>query len=794
MIKKLKNGFTLVELVIVIAVIAILAAVLIPTFAGVLARAHESARLTRARNAKDEYLTSNDKILPEDLDGYIIEVDDHYYQVSANGALKGIDSESMAFMILNEVAANITDQEVVIYTFSAPGFYNGDDFTVFTSSNISTYMTIENGLLSSVVASQFDGATKIILPNSVTSIGTNIFNDSNFADLKTLKASNLANIGDNAFKDCANLKGINSDVLIEVVGNSAFENCYAIETIGLSETATIGNNAFKNCYYLYTVVFTDDPDSIEAISAKVDKKLTTTMIVSPSASTLTLGDNVFNGCYNLNSVALPDNVTLSESTFTGSCLYEIYTTSDAVIAGSNGLTASTTILTDPALTKIRTASGVRYYDDGETCVAIGFDNTVQNIVLESDCTGVDNYAFYNSGITSIAIGSSVTSIGDYAFSECVGLTNASIYNVSTNIGNFIFLNCSNLVEISLRYSGSDMIGGNNILQGCVALTRITINVEAVNKLGAQNDYKFGRLFCDSYSSSNYDLESGYYPAENIDVIITGSGQINNYSFATFRVRAVTLANTITDIAVGAFKSCTTLETINLNNVSNYIYNEAFYGCIALNNITLENVKYIRQSAFYGCTALTEIVIPATTRELGSNAFSNSGLQSVVLNYDKTNGLPINYTSFASCSSLQTFTVSTDALDKMSTNHFSGLFNSILPNIDVTVTVTENTNYIRASAFSNFRKFKSITISDGVTEIQPSAFSYSNLTTISIPTSVTIIGYRAFEGCVSLTSVAFADTITTWDVSSNTNYNVSNAATNANNFKNAYKTSTWYKNN
>ena len=36
MIQKVKKGFTLVELVIVIAVIAILAAVLLPTFAGVI--------------------------------------------------------------------------------------------------------------------------------------------------------------------------------------------------------------------------------------------------------------------------------------------------------------------------------------------------------------------------------------------------------------------------------------------------------------------------------------------------------------------------------------------------------------------------------------------------------------------------------------------------------------------------------------------------------------------------------------------------------------------------------------
>ena len=44
-------GFTIVELVIVIAIIAILAAVLMPTFSGMITRANESAALQEARNS-----------------------------------------------------------------------------------------------------------------------------------------------------------------------------------------------------------------------------------------------------------------------------------------------------------------------------------------------------------------------------------------------------------------------------------------------------------------------------------------------------------------------------------------------------------------------------------------------------------------------------------------------------------------------------------------------------------------------------------------------------------------------
>lgn len=55
-----KKGFTLVELVIVIAVIAILAAVLIPTFATVIEKGKKSSRLQTAQNALKMALAEED--------------------------------------------------------------------------------------------------------------------------------------------------------------------------------------------------------------------------------------------------------------------------------------------------------------------------------------------------------------------------------------------------------------------------------------------------------------------------------------------------------------------------------------------------------------------------------------------------------------------------------------------------------------------------------------------------------------------------------------------------------------
>ena len=77
-----KRGFTIVELVIVIAVIAILASVLIPTFTNVVKAANKSKALQEARNAYTDYLanyvTEHKGSLPGDL---CIQSGEYYFEV-----------------------------------------------------------------------------------------------------------------------------------------------------------------------------------------------------------------------------------------------------------------------------------------------------------------------------------------------------------------------------------------------------------------------------------------------------------------------------------------------------------------------------------------------------------------------------------------------------------------------------------------------------------------------------------------------------------------------------------------
>jgi hypothetical protein len=77
-----------------------------------------------------------------------------------------------------------------------------------------------------------------------------------------------------------------------------------------------------------------------------------------------------------------------------------------------------------------------------------------------------------------------------------------------------------------------------------------------------------------------------------------------------------------------------------------------------------------------------------------------------------------------------------------------------------VTIPDSVTSIGGSAFSWCSSLTSVTIPDSVTSIGDAAFyGYSSLTSVTIPDSVTSIGRAAFYGCSSLTSITIPDSVT-----------------------------------
>ena len=119
--KNNRKGFTIVELVIVIAVIGILATVLVPTFSNITSKANNSAALQEARNTYTEYL-AHDSIKGMAADVVYVKVDNVYFKF-ANG--------------------QIVQENDAVKTFDAPEYTAGTQIVEWTTSNSGKVLDIK---------------------------------------------------------------------------------------------------------------------------------------------------------------------------------------------------------------------------------------------------------------------------------------------------------------------------------------------------------------------------------------------------------------------------------------------------------------------------------------------------------------------------------------------------------------------------------------------------------------------------------------------------------------------------
>lgn len=139
-----KKAFTITELVIVIAVIAILAAVLIPTFTYVVNKARESAAMQACKNVSTQVLSYE---LEEggDIEGYYFVSGDYTYQFK-NGQLQQVDAPT-------SVGVDAT----AIYA-AVEGFELGD-VKVYASAPFTLKITLTAGE---------QGTLNLIVPEGIT--------------------------------------------------------------------------------------------------------------------------------------------------------------------------------------------------------------------------------------------------------------------------------------------------------------------------------------------------------------------------------------------------------------------------------------------------------------------------------------------------------------------------------------------------------------------------------------------------------------------------------------------------
>lgn len=281
---------------------------------------------------------------------------------------------------------------------------------------------------------------------------------------------------------------------------------------------------------------------------------------------------------------------------------------------------------------------------------------------------------------------------------------------------------------------------------------------------------------------------------NIKKIIIGESfdEIDNYMFTGLNnLEEVVIGSNVKKIGDNAFYNCPKLSNITFNDALEQIGLYSFASCNFKEIKLPYNLKILDSGAFSNNTNLTTFTYYNNLVEIGDDALNNTALESIKISYG------ITYFGFqAKLPNLNTFII--DARNtkyEFENDYLMDVENKILLKALSPITEIPNTtkiigpyslayldysdidfivpNYIEYIDFAAFRgsTFKSLTINslitvidemvfadmiivdDGVlvlpntiTEVIYHAFMNTKCKKVSIPSSVTKLGYSIFEGC------------------------------------------------
>ena len=566
-------------------------------------------------------------------------------------------------------------------------------------------------------------------------------------------------IGAYAFSGCTNLAEINlpSTSNITYIGNNAFEGT-AISTITIPENVlNLGSRVFKDCTNLKEVIYAARDCSVSTgrdYSPFIDLSANSTLIISNTVRkipdnflTYNTGPNYYGSLYSGGVIISDDNQIeeIGDGAFTHCSINNVIYLSENLT--SVGLSAfSSCGITD-----------VYYAGDINDWVSISFAadrlygngaNPAGNLYINNELVTeayIDKATTIRTGslsipnLTKVTIGGQVTNIEDSAFIGCYALTNIVFEENSqlTIIGVSAFQYCSSLTSIIIPEGVTSI--GSYAFSGCSSLTSITIP-DSVTSIG---NYAFQYCYRLVYvvNKSSLEFNVGDYSTNS-------SGELLEIVSDESEVAIVDIdGNRYKDYNGERYfiKNLDGSSEIEIDSSCTQIYQYAFYDNANITSVTIPNsVISIGVSAFQSCSSLTSVTIGDGVTSIGSSAFSYCYSLVYVVN---KSSLEFNAGNYGTSSSWGLLEIVSDESEVVF--------------IDIDGNRYKDYNGERYF-IKNLDGSSEIEIDSSCTQIYQYAFyDRDDITSVTIPNSVTSIGERAFDGCTSLTDVYYTGDINDW---------------------------------
>lgn len=213
-------------------------------------------------------------------------------------------------------------------------------------------------------------------------------------------------------------------------------------------------------------------------------------------------------------------------------------------------------------------------------------------------------------------------------------------------------------------------------------------------------------------------------------------------------------HTVANLGGGAFAGSTGVVSITLPETVSFIDDSCFHGCTDLKTFTVEdgNESYaVTDGVLFSAdgqdlicyppaTEGTSYTIPDGVVEVWSSAFAKSSLTSVTI---PDSVLYLDDWSFAEVP-LESLELPDSILE---IGQYAFAYSPRLTE----VVFPESLEIIDAAAFAGIENLTSVTFPDSLTTIQMAAFAGTGLTEVTIPATVTSIGFCAFGYDMDLTS-------------------------------------------